>query len=276
MPATFPLNLSSVTGVAAGQQATIEVPTGKHEYEAFGLELGGTFAKDQAKNIRVEVAGKPIVEFKNGAQLDTINAYYGRNIAPKELLMHFFRPEFLEPQMARIFNLGMADVPVCQIRVDIDGAAVNPSMKAYCRKTQAPGKSVQELLQNNALGAFTKVRRFVKNPTGAGRFEVDDLPREGFLQAIHIIGTGENINAVEVKADSQTIWEADKTRMENVVETFGRVRQANCYHIDFMLQNEVGGQLPLVSLSDFRLILDMAGADTLDIYVEYLSGYAGI
>ena len=271
--------LSSISNVGPGQQTTIEVPVGIKSYESFGLELGGiTFTKAQAKAISVEIGGKPIQRFKDGVQLDLINAYYGRKIRAGELMLHFYRPEFIDAKQSAFLDLGMSDVPVCQVRMDIDGAAVAPTLAGYARQWQFSGKNRNELIAANALGAFTKVRHFTYSPNGAGLFEIDNIPREGFAQAIHLIcKDGDNIKSARVQADGVDVWEeTTKERMASIVEYSGRTRQANTYHIDWMLKNEFGGQFPLVGLSDFRLILDIAGADTIDVYVEYLSGYAGV
>lgn len=277
MPISRLIEIPTVSGVGANQQATVEIPPGRYTYEKFGLELGGTtFTKAQAKNIALELAGKPIQQFKNGTQLDLLNAYYGRNVATNELVLHQFRPEFLDAAQARLLNLGMSDVSVCQLRLDIDAAAVAPTLAAYARRYQFRGADKKETHQKNSLGALTKIKRFVKAPTGAGDFEIDDIPKEGFIQALHFITTSDNINSVEVEADGVKVWDASTSRMERDVENYGRTKQSSCYHVDFMLSNEMGGAIPMQGLADFRCKLDMAGADNIDLYVEYLSGFSGI
>lgn len=278
MTASMLLDLPNVQGVAVGQQTTIQCPVGKIQYENMNIQRGGTqFTKDQLKNIRVEVGGKPIMEFKNATQLDLINAYYGRDVAADSSTIHFYKPEFLEPAQAQGFNLGLSDVSVLQTRFDIDAGAVAPTVTANRTQWQAPGANDTELYNNNRLGAFTKTRRFTKTASGAGDFEIDDLPREAYIQAIHLIcAAGDNISSCEVKADGITVHKSTVTQMTEYVERYKRVRQTNTYHIDFMLKNMIGGQLPVAGLSDFRLILNMAAGDTIDVYVEYLSGYAGI
>lgn len=277
MPISHLREVPTVSGVGAGQQATIEMPTGRFSYSKIGLELGGTtFTKAQAKNISVEIAGKPVQQFKNGTQLDLINAYYGRNVASNELVLHQFRPEFLDAAQSRLMNLGMADVPVFQVRCDIDSGASAPTLAAYARRYKFKGINSEEEFVKNSLGALTKIKRFVFSPTSAGDFEIDNIPREGFIQAIHLIQASGNVSAVEVEADGVTVWDADDARMENDVESYGRTRQSSVYHMDWMLDNELGGALPIQGLSDLRLKLTMGGADTIDCYVEYLSGYSGI
>lgn len=282
MPASMLLDLPNVQGVAAGNQTTISCPVGKFQYEKINIQRGGTtFTKDQMKNIRLEIGGKPIQEYKNATQLDLLNAYYGRDVQTDSSTINFFKPEFLEPLQAQLFNLGMADVPVFQTRFDIDAAASAPTVAANHVRWQAPADqgdtTGQSLYTNNQLGSFTKIRRFSFSPNSTGGFEIDNLPREAYIQAIHLIcGGGDNINSVEMKADGVTVHKSTKQTMTEFVDGYGRVRQTNTYHIDFMLKNMIGDQLPVAQLSDMRLLLDMAAADTIDCYVEYLSGYAGI
>ena len=160
-----------------------------------------------------------------------------------------------------------------QIRGRIAGATA-PELTAFSREIVVADDSGAPSGQGNALGLFRKVRNFTYSLVGAGVTEIDNIPREAFAMAIHLIQTTGNVTNVECWVDNVRVWDASDARMESVVERAGRVRQANVYHLDWMLRNELGNQLTLAGTQDFRLKVTHSGSDTLNAYVEYLSDFA--
>lgn len=278
------IELANVQGVAPGQTFTIGFPTGVRSYELAGLELSGgaapALAKTHLSNLEVLAQGKPIQQYKTVAHLEAITQYYGYNIGGALLVEIPWRREHLTiDDEAEKFSLGTADLAVLQLRGDISATPDGAAITAYAIETvtQPNAKPTPEVVRAlNRLGLITKVRNFTYSVTGAGTTEIDNIPREAWLQAIHLIQANGLVTNVEAWIDGQVIWDASTARMEALVERFGRTRQANTYHLDWMLKNELGSQLPIQQAQDFRLKIDHSGNDTITLYAEYLSSFGGI
>lgn len=277
MPITRTKKVSTVSPITASNDFVVDVPVGPHQLEMLKLNQSGTtFTKAHVTNLDLELNGKPIQSFKNATQMELLNAYYARQVVTNEIAFPFLRPEFRSYRDARTFNLGLSNVSTCQLRGTI-GAATAPALTARADITQVPAEGNQALVAANQLGVFTKIKRFSHSPGGSGLYEIDNIPKEAFIMAVHFVTASDNIDSVEVKAGDIVVWDDMTTaHMEEYVERYGRVKQANCYHVDWMLHNELGSQLAVQGLSDLRFGLTMGGSDTVDVYVEYLSTFAGI
>lgn len=272
--------VSTVSNVGANQDATIDLKVGPISYDNVTLDQGGTtFNKTHLGDTQLQINGKPLQSYKNITQQELIQAYYGRDVNTDEVHFDLTRPEFDRYQDRQQFAWGMANVDTFQIITAI-GAATAPTLSARAHYTQRPANRDAgiDLQTANRLGLITKVRRFVHAPTGSGDYEIDNIPREGFIMAVHLIcATADRINSAEVTVGENVVYDRlTKEKMELVVERAGRVRQANTFHLDWMLQNQLGTQLAVQGESDFRISLDMAAADTIDVYVEYLTDFAGL
>ncbi len=270
--------VSTVSNVGANQDATIDMKVGNISYDSVSAQLSGTsFTKSHLGNTVLELNGKPIQSYKNITQQELIQAYYGRDVNADELHFDLARPEFDRFQDRKAFSWGMANVDTFQI-VSAIGAATAPALAVRTVYSQRPGTEGVPVNVANRLGLITKVRRFVHAPTGSGDYEIDNIPREAFIMAIHMIcAGGDNINSAEVTVGENVVYDSlTKESMTDMVNRAGRVRQTNTFHLDWMLDNQLGTQLAVQGQSDFRIALDMAGADTIDVYVEYLTEFQGI
>lgn len=264
--------LPNVQGVGANQTFTVGLPTGAKEYMKIGLDMSGSvFAKTAITNLELLANSNPIMQFKTVAHLENISNFYGWDVNANEIVLPFFLEHFNDALMARKFNLGVSDVDVLQLRGDI-GTATAPAIAAWSVETQAPSMAGQSVVDANRLGVFRKIRNYTYTLTGAGTTEIDNIPREGLLMAMHLIQTTGNITNVEVWADDVCIWNASASRAERIQERVGRTVQANTYHIDFMQENELGTSMLLSGLRDFRLKVDHSGSDTVVLYTESMAG----
>lgn len=274
MTMTRVLTIPKVANVQPGANMAMNVDVGVASVEKIGLEISGGLLKTNLTDIDIRIDGQTIQEFDTVADLEMMSAYYGRNVSAAEVSLYFRRYEFASPEMSNLYNIGMSDIRTFQIFSKIDGAA-NPAsnVEGFKLETQIPAIRGGSVVQNNKLGLFTRIQRFTFAPNGAGKFEIDSIPRKnGFIQAIHFVSAGGLINSIVGKANHNVFYEASDARMEKHVEDHGRVRQANVHHVDWMLQNTMGNQMAVAALNDLRFELDMAGADTVTAYVEYLSG----
>ena len=269
--------LPNVQNVAANSTATIGVPVGVKSYEHIGLEQGGTtFTKAQVTNLEVLLNGSPIHQYATAVHLELISAYYGYDVNSDEIIVPFKRSYLTKDSEAERFNIGVADVATAQIQTDITGATA-PTMAAFDRETivRAANDDNATVVKKNRLGLFAKVKKFTHSLVGSGVTEIDNIPREAFLMALHMIQSSDVITKVEVWLDNQLVWDGSKTRMTNEVNRAGRAKQSNCYHVDFLLANELGGQLVLQGSQDFRLKVSHSGACDLTTYVEYQTSFSG-
>ncbi len=269
--------LPNVQNVAEDARFVISVPVGVKSIEQIGTELGGTFTSAHIDTLEVLANGKPIQQFAEAIHMELIQDYYGDPTPADRVCLQFGRSHFTRKDDREKFFIGCADLATLQVQGNIDGSTA-PTMTAYERRTvlMEPGESGNAVRGRNRLGLFTKVKNFTYTLIGAGSTEIDSVPKEAFMQAIHLIQSSDVITNVEVWVDGQKVWDASKTRMTNVVQDSGRTKQSNCYHVDWMLQNEIGGQLPLAGVQDFRLKVAHSGGATVNLYAEYLSTFAGI
>lgn len=268
-------DLSKVSGVGAGQRFTVEHPVGKFAVDSVGFELGGTtFAKSHLTNLRVDVSGKPIQQYRSAADLEAIAGYYGEPILANRLVFPF-RPEFLlNPSDADTLNLGLWDVNSFQVSGDIAGAAVAPALRAYS------DRRVMDVEALNKLGMFLKVVNLGHSVVGSAQTEIDNIVKEAFIVGIHIKHTG-SLTGAQVLRNSQVVLNGAATtggvgRLHDRYRRLGRVPQNNWLHLDFLTRNDLQDALLVQGAYDFRLKLDHSGSDQLTTYVVYASDWNGL
>ena len=138
--------LPSLANVGAGQSATLNCPVGL-SYDRIEIEYAGVTLA-QMKNIEVVINGKPVMTFKDGARVESLNDYYGRPKTAGFLTLHFARPEMKTLEQQRLTSVGTVDVATLAVNIDIDAAAAAPVIKAHAVQSEpAP------------LGAFIKSTR---------------------------------------------------------------------------------------------------------------------
>lgn len=268
--------LPNVQGVGANQTFTVGLPTGAKEYMLLGLDMSGTtFAKTDISNLELLVNSSPIMQFKTVAHLEKISAYYGLNVNSNEVVVPFFLEWMNDALMGGKFNLGVGDVDVLQLRGDIGAGADAPLINAWSKETQRAAMAGEGIAAANRLGVFRKVKNYTYSLTGEGETEIDNIPRQEILMALHLFQSSDVITNVEVWADDTKIWDASASRMGRIVERAGRTKQAASYHIDFMLENELGTAMVIAGLRDFRLKVAHSGSATVVLYSELMSGSAG-
>jgi len=259
--------LPSLANVQAGSTASLIIPRGV-TYDAIHLEYSGVTLA-QIQNIEVLINGKPIQTYTDAVRLQDINKHYKRNIKAGILTFHFVRPEMENIALRRATAIGTADVQTFEIKFDIDAAAAAPVIDAYAVKSnQSP------------LGLITKVKRFPASSATSGIKEIDSIPKEGRIAAIHFFK--DDISKVEVEVDSAKVYELEKVLGAGIQVDHGRNPNAAKHtSVDFHLEGDPFQSLKMtypngVKLQDFRLrpFLDSAGA--FDIVVEYLTEFNGI
>lgn len=271
--------LPNVSPVSAGASVTISVPTGNRSIAGISIKLTG-LAKTDITEINVNPVSKAFQRFKTTADLEALSAYYGDVIKPDIIYIPAKRNHMVLPVEGRYFNWGLDDVSIFDVTLEIDAGvvgtpAIEASVDIYVNDP-LPG-----LPRPNAFGRGTKIRQYSHYFAGAGEFEIDDIPREAALAAIHFGSSA--ITKVHAEIDGLKVWEGDVELMTHQVENAGRVRQADWFHVDWQLENELGTQLAIGKdssggdlVSDMRFFITTSGATTVKTQVEYLSGLGGI
>ena len=262
------VKLPSFSNVAAGNTATLELPIGRTYDKIHIAYTGVTLA--QMKNIRLEVNGKAILEFKDGQALADYNKFYKRNTANGILDLHFKRDELKTLLEARMFGLGTMSgasgvISNVTLRIEIDAAAAAPTLEGYAIQSDKA-----------EIGYITKVKNFPV-ALNTGVTEIDKIPRpaSASIAAIHIV-TAAVITKVELEMDSLKAFEGGKTLIEKIQVDHGRSPQAGRVTLDFVLEGDMLQAIPLAGLQDLRIRVYTDDAAAATVVVEYFDGLAGI
>lgn len=277
------VKLNSFSNVTAGNTATLQLPLGR-TYDQVLVGFSG-ITLTQIKNIRVEVNGKAIQEFKDGKELADLNKFYGRNTTATVLDFHFKQPEMKTLAEQRMFGLGTASlnrpaqsqieadqspaIQVVTIVMDIDSAAANPKLDAYAIQSDP-----------SVIGSIVKVKRFPIS-LNAGLNEVDKIPRPASarIKAFHVI-TDATIEKVVTKVDNVEVTELDRVIVEKIQVGNGRSPQAGICTSDYCLEGDMKQAIPLKGIQDLRLQItaadDTATGTFATVVVEYFDTLSGI
>jgi len=153
------------------------------------------------------------------------------------------------------------------LEIDIDAGAGAGSLDRFLAYQSEP----------TALGVTKLIRAFNYGPTGAGEYEITDLPMGDVINKIYIVsqaGVGTDVEFSRVRVEIDNFIAFDRTPTENdVTQTNGvHVPQNNLFVID---PTEMGyGSEGFVTgdVSEFLLRLTMTDADQLLVLVEYIGG----
>jgi len=216
--------LPSWSNVAPGSTATLQIPIGV-TYDSIHIKYSGVTLA-QLKNLELRINGKVVQSYIDAVRLQDINKHYKRNIKTGVLTLHFVRPEMDNVALRRMTALGTADVSTLDIRVDIDAATLAPVLEAHAIKSP-----------QSALGMITKVKRFPASSATSGLKEIDNIPKEGRLAAVHFFKA--DISKVQIEADSVLLYDVDKTLAAGYQVDHGRNPNALKHTtVDFHLEGD--------------------------------------
>lgn len=264
------VRLPDPSNVVAGQRAIQLLPVGSRKYLKVIFEYKAG-ADNQAtieaalKGLRVLVNGRPQRE-STVAQMNVMNAYRGRAFQTGRVIMYFGDPGARTWQGEELLGWGTFNLSTLSIEIDVDAAAVAPTLKAYAEIEDS----------NEPLGAIMKWRRNNLDVSAAGVKSYRDLtvdPREAYSR-IHIFSA--NATDVQLKADSDIIVETI-SRTTLAAHYAGRpqetIMQANVLTLDLAASTQVDSFLPMQrtdgrKIQDFPLDVTVSGATVCDIISE--------
>jgi hypothetical protein len=257
--------LPSFNAVAAGATATLNVPTGpiyreiRLDYQRGGAVATPAQIDTDLDMIRVLINGVVRQEL-TGTELGVLQQYYGLTRRNADVPLFFGRPWMRTPLGEDAIQLGTGNVDTVSLEIAIDAAAVTPVLE---------GHGFVEPRRAD-LGAIIEVHRFSFTTAAAGTFEISTLPRRnGALCALHlnsaaITGAAVKLNDIEFSTSALRV-------LSSILFDQGRVPQANWVHFEPMLTGRIDDVWALANLQDFRVLVTVSGATTVNVVMETIN-----
>ncbi len=261
------LRMPSPEGVAAGQQALAKMPIGNAFHNVYLIYTGVTLA--QMTEIRIKLNSKIVHRYK-ATDRDAMNQFAGYAAANGVLTIPFDRQN-LKARTAEeqtLVNTGVRGedgkaITSFEIEIDIDGAATAPKIEIQAEVSDArPG----------GIGSILHCTPYSRACSGAGEFQVSDLPKDGVTRIYlnRIFMKTAQMNKLKIERNQYVVFERSKTLNEVIQKDGVRTPQDGFFVYDATEIGYGGAMLTLAGSSDFRLTADMAAAETVIFYPEYV------
>lgn len=257
------------SNVVATGPATNNVTPGR-TLEVLRLKLGGTaFTKSMIPSIKLKANGKVILE-ATGTQLDKVNAYRGEATNAAFLDLQFADYTMLGEvdRMVGAFDTGLG-ISNITTEVQISGATA-PQL------TPILVESANQKTSTGAMAGFApyiaKLLSYPYSVASGGKLplSVPFGPQNGaIIKRMHVFHGG-NMTGATVKQDAIVVHESVKAENEFDQTKAGRVPQAGCYTIDFVLDGNVSKALDTRDAKSLEWLFDFSAADNGTVLVEYL------
>ena len=277
--------LPDPVGVDAGQTAVWNLPpSGTYYSLQLRYKQGAAGGPTQAQvesdltECRLKIGGKVQRVFSLRQLIDIYNFYgnamdFGAAAAEFAYIdIHFSEP--WRPTVPGEDGLawGMAGVDTFTLEVDIAAGANAPALELYAVRS----------VVTTRIGLINQWRRFTLNPSAAGEHDFTP-PKRGSLYGIHMDMAAVTINSCRIEADDDTLFEGSKERVDKMYKTHGFVPQSDWFHATpdkitgrtsesmVFFKEGASGREPI---TDFRFIVDTAGAGAIPTIAEYLENPA--
>ncbi|WP_395137276.1 major capsid protein P2 [Schlegelella aquatica] len=238
--------------------------------ENLRLRLGGTtFTKAMISDLKIKANGKVIVE-GTGSQLDALMAYRG---VPQDasFLELAFADYSLNNELDRMVgafdtSLGISNITT---EVTIAGATAPTLTPILIESAQQKDRAGQAAPYAPLI---SKVLRYPFSIANGGRLAmtVPFGPQSGsIIKRLHVFHGGQMTGAT-VKQDGLVIHESVRVENEQEQKQQGRVPQANCYTIDFVVDGDIRKALDTRDARSLEWLFDFSAASNGTVYVEYL------
>lgn len=256
----FKRKLPSFNTVRKGATATANLPT-TGAYRSLDLIItkadGTVFTEANMKKVitRVRLLANAKCYFEASGKyiIDVLNRYKGLSFRAGILHIPLTDRTFRATDAEDMLRWGMQDISTFDIEVEIADVV---EAEDIVIRGEALVDNVSE-----PLNVIKEVHEFSYAATGAGNFEVADLPKfNGALAEMHIDCNGK-IKGIEFKVDNVTHIEGDlETYNEHLRRQGERVPQANYVHHDPCFTNRLKDCFQMADKKDIRYYLDMTEA----------------
>lgn len=270
MPTRIIESTRNFNAVAAGQTATLDLPTTRIYHGirlVYTTTTGGganqTNMEAHITEVRIKVNGKVQRRF-SAAHAFAMNAYRGKAFETGILPIFFSEPHRRTVQGEDALAWGMADVDTFQVEVDIDAAALTPTIEAVA--ITAEGRA--------NMGPIVKLRQFVIPVAAIGIVNVPTLPKNDAYYALHCLSAV--INSARVLIDQKEIINATAALLTSLADDQSLTWQTGYFHLDFAATRRVADSLamtvgnPAERVSDFQIDFDMSAATSFTMIAEVL------
>lgn len=260
--------VQKIDNVAPGATFTVNLPIG-NTYDVLLLELAGDLTKAHISNLKLELDGRLVSDWRLVADLEGIDAYYGRRITANIIAIQFNQDDVTKTvEEGRLFGLGTYGLTTAVISGDISTTPTNPVLKAFAEKSAAARP-----------GVLKKFRRYPVS-VAAGVNEITNIPRPAgaAIAAIHVKKA--DATKAELIVDNKSWFNFSKAMAEESQRRYGRAPQANHLHLDMMLQGDMFQTLSFPNaaqlqkgapaVQDMRLRVECTTGGNLDVIVEYI------
>lgn len=260
----FKRKLPSFSVVSPGSTAAVLLPRGPTyqaialRYKRAGVDATEAQMKSDLKRIRLKINGVTRFDVSGKHVIDVLNKYYGIAFVAGLLIIPLSRPWHKTIEGEDNLAWGTKNIDTLGLEVDIDAAAVTPSMtgEAFI------------LPYERDLGAIIQVHELPYSSATGGTFEISTLPRgNGDLAALHFDSA--LVTAAEAFINQVPAAEGDEAINRSLLTWIGeRTPQTNYVHLDALLKNRIADVWPLRNVEDFRVKLAMSAGGAVDIVME--------
>lgn len=276
------VRMPSPEGIGAGQTATFKLPIGRRYHNLYltGRAATSGFGVEDIEEIRVMCNAKAIQTF-SGTERNDFNLFDGRMHAELsdnnfELVIPFDRYNLMtkagdeetaintgsvDPQTGKAINSFSLEVDVAET-----GFSGAPSLKLYADQSESLA---------GGPGTVPHIRRSTRDFSGSGTYDISDLPRGGettlALDRVFFKPSVPGaISNIIVESDQYRIFERPRSLNQRIQADGVRVPQLGYEVIDRSEWGHAGDPIPLTGLNDFRYILELSEACTVEIFLFYL------
>lgn len=257
------------SNVVATGTATNQITPGR-TLENLKLKLGGTaLTKAMLSNVKIKANGKVVIE-GTGSELDKLNAYRGETTNAAYLDIPFadyaLNNEFDRMVGAFDTSLGIQNITT---EVQIAGATA-PTLSPILVESAAQKVATGDAAPFAPL--MSKILKYPFNIATGGRLPVTVPfgPANGaIIKRVHFFHGG-NMTGATVKLDGLVVHESLKAENEQEQTRFGRVPQANCYTLDFVLDGDIRKAMDTRTARSLEWLPEFSAADSGSILVEYV------
>lgn len=261
-----------IDNLVPGGTASVNLAIG-NSYDRIYLHLAGDLEKADITNIKIELDGKILSQYRNVTELESIQqGYHSRLIEANVIEFIFAQTDITKTvEEGRFFALGTMGLTTAVISFDVHASVTNPKVEAVAEKSGA-----------SATGHVFKTRIY-PNAISAGVSEITNIPRLAGLKIarVHVLKAEGDLTKAELIIDNKSWFNLKKPQAETVQKRYGKTPQANMLHVDFMLEGDMfqtitfpsaqavaeGKALPV---QDMRLRLEATTEGTAIVYVEYI------
>lgn len=261
------IKLMSVNGVAAGQTATVDLPTGRRYFRVhlyYKTNANQATIEADITEIRIVVNGVVQRRFSS-ADLFVVNALNGITFVNGLIPIHFAEPWRRTITGEEGLAWGTANVSTFQIQVDIAAGAVAPTLIGVAE------------VDNVAvpLAGIIKWYKETFNSAGAQTLTITTLPKLDAYLRIH--ARSALVTAAKVVTDSIEIYDVTRDQANAMMSAQKLTAQANNYHLIFDDDQQVTSARPMVkaidgggfkTLDEFRVDLTCSAAGAIPLLIE--------